>query len=166
MLGFAVEGVRLVERLIPAFLARLTTFRWRLTLASCGPGVLIARGATIVAPGSVELGSRVFIGARAIISAAGGLTIGDDVMIGSELNIQGGNHDLGRYRRDIGHRDEKNPPLTIGEGAWIGSRVTILAGCDIGEYAVIAAGSVCSKPVAPWTMVGGVPARVIRELEH
>lgn len=57
-------------------------------------------------------------------------------------------------------------PVYIGDKVWIGFNVIILKGVDIGEGAVVAAGSVVTKNVPEWTLVGGNPAKVIRQLEH
>jgi len=162
--SWVAAAARKIEWIVIRVRSRFATARWRLSLGQLGEESLISTGARITAPGSVRIGKRVFIGADASISAVGGLQIGDEVMVGNGLNVQGGNHALGKARRDVGHDPDQNPPLSIGRGAWIGSCVTILAGSDIGEYAVIAAGAVVTKPVAPWTMVGGVPARFIRDL--
>jgi acetyltransferase-like isoleucine patch superfamily enzyme len=56
-------------------------------------------------------------------------------------------------------------PIIIGDGVWIASRVTVLPGVFIGDGSVVAAGAVVSRDVAPNTMVAGVPARLVRELE-
>lgn len=73
------------------------------------------------------------------------------------------NHALGLTHGDTIPRDRDNP-LTIGHDVWIGDRVTILSGCArIGNGAVIAAGAVVTRDVAAYTIVGGVPARRIRE---
>lgn len=59
---------------------------------------------------------------------------------------------------------ERDNPLVVGNDVWIGDRVTVLAGCrTIGNGAVIAAGAVVTKDVAPYTIVAGVPARVLRQ---
>ncbi|MEM1346422.1 MAG: antibiotic acetyltransferase [Pseudomonadota bacterium] len=71
------------------------------------------------------------------------------------------NHRLGFLSADTIAKDTDNP-LTIGDGVWIGDRVTILSGCrSIGAGAVLAAGAVVTRDVAPYAVVGGVPARVI-----
>lgn len=58
---------------------------------------------------------------------------------------------------------EKSAPIHIGNHVWIGARATILKGVTIGDGAVVAAGAVVNKDVPPNTLVGGVPARIIKE---
>jgi virginiamycin A acetyltransferase len=110
-------------------------------------------------------------------SIPAGTRVGSYCSIGSELIIRRRNHPLDRltqhpffYNSMLGYlakdsipRDEDNP-LTIGHDVWIGDRVTILPGCQqIGNGAVLAAGSVVTRDVPPYRIVGGVPARVIRQ---
>ena len=59
----------------------------------------------------------------------------------------------------------KSAPIIIHDNVWIASRAMILKGVTIGEGAVISAGAVVTKDVPPYTMVGGVPAKVIKELK-
>ena len=71
------------------------------------------------------------------------------------------NHDLAPERR----ADLHPAPVTLGEKVWIGSNATVLAGVGIGDAAVVAAGAVVTRDVPPRTVVGGVPAKVIRTIE-
>ncbi len=90
--------------------------------------------------------------------------IGDHVMIGPNVLISTVNHPItpkGR-REHIGIAK----PVTIGNDVWIGGNVTILPGVTIGNNVVIAAGAVVNKDVADNTMVGGVPAKVIKTIEN
>jgi acetyltransferase-like isoleucine patch superfamily enzyme len=83
------------------------------------------------------------------------ISIGNDCMFGDQLII----------RDDDFHYIDDHPrsaPITIGDRVWAGMRVTILKGVTIGEGAVIAAGAVVTKDVPPHSLVGGVPARVLR----
>ena len=57
-------------------------------------------------------------------------------------------------------------PVRIGDGAWLASRAVVLPGVTVGEGAIVAAGAVVTRSVEPHTLVGGVPARLIRHLDH
>jgi galactoside O-acetyltransferase len=126
-------------------------------------------------PATIEIGSRTFIG-RSLLVAAERITVGSDVLISWDVTIvDHDSHalDFERRRSDVvdwarGIKDWSAvpvAPVTIGDRAWIGFGATILKGITIGEGAVVAAKSVVTKDVAPWTLVGGNPAREIRKLE-
>ena len=63
-------------------------------------------------------------------------------------------------------RRNRYAPIRIGENVWIGSNATILPGVTLGDWAVVAAGAVVTKDVPPMTVVGGVPARVLRTISE
>ena len=99
------------------------------------------------------------------------LIIGDFCSIAGEvLFILGGNHDyymLSTYPFLVNFFGEKNEaysngPIIVKDDVWIGQRVTIMSGVEIGQGAVIAAGSVVTKSVPPYAIVGGVPAKLIK----
>lgn len=96
--------------------------------------------------------------------AFGPISIGRDVMMGPECVIITRNH--AHSRTDVsmirqGYEDYR--PVTIGDDVWIGRRVIILPGVSIGDGAIVSAGAVVTKDVQPYTVVGGVPARKIKE---
>lgn len=97
------------------------------------------------------------------------LTIGEKVIFGPRPTIITGDHrtDIkGRYIIDITN-DEKLPendmPVVIEDGCWIGANVTILKGVTIGRESIVAAGSVVTKSCPPFSIIGGVPAKVIKK---
>jgi acetyltransferase-like isoleucine patch superfamily enzyme len=92
----------------------------------------------------------------------GGITIGDDVLIGPKVNLVTINHPLDPARR----RSTFCAPIDIKKGAWLGAAVSVMPGVTIGEYAVVAAHAVVTRDVPAHTVVGGIPARVIREREE
>lgn len=89
-------------------------------------------------------------------------------MFGPQVTIRGGNHRidlLGRYMDMIKNnekRPEDDPGVVIEDDVWIGTRAIILAGVTIGRGAVVAAGSVVTKSVPAYAIVGGNPAKIIR----
>lgn len=109
---------------------------------------------------NIRVGERVFVNSGCRFQDQGGITIGDDALIGHNVVIATLNHDL-----DPGLRAATVPePVIVGNRTWIGANATVLPGVTIGEGAVVAAGAAVTKDVAPRTVVGGVPARRIREI--
>ncbi len=109
---------------------------------------------------NIHIGKRVFINAGCKFQDQGGITIGDDVLVGHNCVIATLNHSFEPERR----ADMVPAPVKIGDKVWIGANVTILPGVTVGEGAVLAAGAIVSKDVEARTVVGGVPARVIKRL--
>lgn len=132
----------------------------KLILDRCGDHVNIEKGAQFSA--AVSLGDNSGIGVNALI--ASGVTIGKDVMMGPECMIFTANHGMEHNGTAMWRQPhEEMKPVVIGDDVWIGARVTILPGVHIGDGCVIGAGSVVTKNVEPYSIVGGNPARVIRK---
>jgi hypothetical protein len=109
---------------------------------------------------NTHLGADVFINAGCRFQDQGGIHIGDRALIGHNCVIVTLNHNMDPARR----ANLLPAPVRIGADAWLGSNVTVLPGVAIGEGAVVAAGAVVTHDVAPRTVVGGVPAKLIRNL--
>lgn len=109
---------------------------------------------------NLHFGKRVFVNSGCKFQDQGGITIGDDVLVGHNCVIATLNHEPNPDRR----ADMIPAPVNIGNKVWIGANVTILPGVSIGEGAIIAAGAVVNKDVPPRTVVGGVPAKVLKQL--
>ncbi len=90
--------------------------------------------------------------------------MGDRVHFGQGVTLLTMDHEIGPAEERCGRL--MTAPIRIDEGVWIASHVTILPGVSVGRGAVVAAGSVVATDVAPDTLVGGIPARVIRNLEE
>jgi len=110
---------------------------------------------------------------NSLIASATKIEIGDDIFISWGCTIfDHDSHALGWKHRqqDIDRHHEKNwtyvaiKPVKIGNKSWIGLNAIILKGVEIGEGSVVAAGSVVTKSVPPWTLVSGNPAKAIREI--
>ncbi len=91
----------------------------------------------------------------------GGITIGDGCLIGHNVVLATLNHSM-----DPAHRADLIPePVHIGRRVWIGANATVLPGVTIGDGAIVAAGAVVAGDVPENTVVGGVPAKVIKKIE-
>lgn len=110
---------------------------------------------------NLRFDERVFLNSGCRFQDQGGIDIGDGALIGHNAVITTLNHDLDPARR----ADMHPAPVRIGRGTWLGANVTVLPGVTIGDGAVISAGSVVTKDVAPNTVVVGVPAHQVRDIE-
>jgi acetyltransferase-like isoleucine patch superfamily enzyme len=122
----------------------------------------------------IVIGRNTFIG-NSLLACAGRIEIGDDVLISWGCNIVDHNsHSIGWRQRKQDVRDwyqglkdwthVEVKPVKIGSKSWVGLNVTILKGVEIGEGAVVGAGSVVVKSIPAWTIVAGNPARIIKEV--
>jgi virginiamycin A acetyltransferase len=96
--------------------------------------------------------------------------IGEFCSIANNVTIGQGEHDLNQQSTSLQFQTKNNSfefltkdPCIIGKHVWIGAGATILRGCNVGDYSIIAAGAVVTKDVEPNTIVGGVPAKLIRK---
>ncbi|MFP3919655.1 sugar O-acetyltransferase [Lysinibacillus telephonicus] len=110
---------------------------------------------------NIKVGKNVFINSGCRFQDQGGITIGDGVLIGHNVVLATLNHDI-----DPRKRSNMYPaPITIGHNVWIGANATVVPGVNIGDGAIIAAGAVVTKDVPPNVIVGGVPAKILKEIE-
>lgn len=123
---------------------------------------------------SVHIGDNAFIGGSSLICSKK-ITIGNDVLIAWGCTVVDHNshaikfslrkNDVSEWmkgRKDWTHVEQQE--VAIGDKSWIGFNSIILKGVTVGEGAIVGAGSVVTKDVPPWTIVGGNPARIIREI--
>lgn len=140
----------------------LRNFLYRhILLAKIAPNAAIYYGAEIRAGINLSIGEESIIGDKAILDARNGIIIGENVNLSTGVHILTEQHaHKDPYFRCLSDSTYK---VSIGDRAWIGPGVTILHSVDIGEGAVVSAGSVVTKDVAPYTIVAGIPARKIGE---
>lgn len=110
----------------------------------------------------IDAGKDVFINSGCHFQDQGGIIIEDGSFIGHNVVLATINHDLD----PTNNRKNHYAPITIESHVWIGSNATILPGVTIGEWAAVAAGAVVIKDVPPHTVVGGVPARVLKTVRN
>lgn len=109
---------------------------------------------------NITIGRNVFINSGCRFQDQGGITLGDGTLVGHNVVLATLNHDLSPEKRSTTHP----APIRIGKNVWIGANATVLSGVTIGDNAVIAAGAVVTKDVSENTIVGGVPAKVIKSI--
>lgn len=107
-----------------------------------------------------RIGKNVYINHLCSMLDMGTITIGDDVLIGPKVNILSEEHPVNPADR----KALMVRPVVIKNGAWIGAGATILPGVTVGENSIVAAGAVVNKDVPDNTIVGGIPAKVIKEI--
>ncbi len=123
----------------------------------CGQGWIYGRGQLLLGKGS-------WISPRVIFYThkSATISIGESCDVGPGVKFITGTHEIGSSRRRAGEGIAK--PITIGKGCWLGAESIILGGVNIGEGAVVAAGSVVINDIPPNTLVAGVPATVRKNL--
>ena len=133
--------------------------------ASIGRRVVYYSGVWIFTGRNLVVGDDVDFAKDVLVTTDGGVTIGNRVLIGYRTQILSSNHNVPLLRGRIFDAGHTKKPIVIGDDAWIGANCVILAGVNIGEGAIVAAGSVVTKDVPAFTYVGGVPAKFIKEVE-
>jgi acetyltransferase-like isoleucine patch superfamily enzyme len=123
-----------------------------------GEGGFIMPGLTGVCFDKVKIDDNVMIMNNCLMMARGGITLEEGAMIAANAQLISNNHDLHDRMVLI------CKPVRICKNAWVGAGATILPGVTVGENAVVAAGAVVTKDVAPNTIVGGNPAKFIKEI--
>ncbi len=122
-----------------------------------GPHSTVLMTAEFNAISKITVGDHTIINQHVYLDGRGGLSIGDSVNISSHVLLVAGTHDV----QDGAHFRGEARPIFIEDYVWLGTRCTILCGVRVGKGAVVAAGAVVTQDVAPFTIVGGVPARKI-----
>jgi acetyltransferase-like isoleucine patch superfamily enzyme len=161
-----VEGqgqVNAVLALGARFVRAVQRYEAQRVLQSCrtvGTSVRLRMPVTVYHPESLSFGDHVDIGEFVVIRASGGVTIGNRVLVAAHAVISSRQHPTALPRWGV----TEDAPIAIEDDVWIGAGAIVLPGVRIGTGAVIAAGAVVTTDVAPMTVVGGVPARVIKDI--
>ena len=166
---------------------------WRQALAEFGHGSSIARPSLVVGGRSIAIGPSVTIWSGARLEALGEesdgivlrigagtviqpgvhigavqcVSIGQGVLMASAVYITDHDHDFSDpFDPVVSNRRVQVAPVHVGDYVWLGERAIVLKGVTIGERSIVAAGSVVTSAVPPFSIVAGAPARVIRCYDH
>ena len=166
-MGEVWDVVFRAQRLSPALNASTTIDEMRERLSEIIDDK-IDKSTTVFVPFYTNFGKHIKIGKNVFINHAcsfldlGGITIEDDVLIGPRVNLITENHPVDPAKR----KDLDLKSILIKRNAWIGAGATILPGVTVGENSIVAAGAVVSKDVTDNTIVGGIPAKILRAIEQ
>ncbi len=128
-----------------------------------GERVAIREGCFLGGGGTLRIGDRTAINADCILTALEHIEIGSDVMLAPRVYVLDVDHAFSDRAQPISKQGYKIAPVYIGDGVWIGAGAVITRGVTIGEGAIVGANSVVTRDVPPYTIVGGIPAKVIKE---
>ncbi len=140
------EGVIIGERVI---LGRNCRVECTGTLSSIGKGVVI--------------GNRTTFGNDCYFGAAGGINIGEDVVAGQYIRFHSENHNFGDVDKLIREQGVSHKGIRIGNNCWIGAGVVFLDGATLGDGCVVAANAVVTKSFPDNSVIGGIPAKLIKK---
>ena len=110
----------------------------------------------------VRIGSNSSVGSFSFIGGAGGVLIGDDVIMGQFVSFHPANHNFDQVDISIRAQGFSQQGIVVEDDCWIGAKVTFLDGAHVGKGCVIAAGAVVRGVIPPYSIAGGIPAKVIK----
>ncbi|MGO3920720.1 acyltransferase [Acinetobacter venetianus] len=144
-----------------SLLNRVFNFLFWLKGVKRGENTIIKKG-VFFQKKNLVIGRNVYIGPDSYIHAGGGVIIGNGTIIGPKVKIWSVNHDYNTFEILPYTRKVINSPVQIGKGCWIGLDVRICPNVTIGDGVVIAMGSVVTKDIPSFSIVGGNPAKVLK----
>jgi maltose O-acetyltransferase len=149
------------------FIIRYNKIKLRtLKFAQLGKNVQILNGFEIGYANNCHIEDDVVVGLNAYLNCQGGVYIKRGTIIGPNLTVYSVNHKYLDVRALPFDEDIIKKEVVINENCWIGCNVTILPGVEIGEGSVIAAGAVLTKSIPSFSLVGGNPASIIKEIKN
>ena len=161
------EACMMMMLMLPrfSFFGALKSAVLRMLGAKVGKRVIFYPGLWIMPCKNLTIGDDVDLAYGVLITTGGGVKIGDRTMVGYRAQIISGGHIIPPKPERMFDAGDQYEPVEIKNDVWIGGNAMILPGVTIGEGAVVAAGSVVTKDVPPFAIVGGSPAKLIRNRE-
>ena len=142
------------------------TVKLRKKFCKCGVKFHIGRNWIVNSASMIEIGNNVSIGPNVVLySIYRKIILGNNVLLGPGVTMVSGDHSIRKVGIPIIDNHEKLPEddadIVIGDEVWIGANVTVLKGVVVGRGSVVAAGAVLTKSFPPYSIIGGVPAKII-----
>lgn len=167
--SFKSKAVRVLWNIVWALLFRTTPGRvalfnrWRAFLLRCfgakiGKHTAIFPSVKVWLPWNLEIGDRVALSSGVNCYSVDKIIIGNNSTISCDVFLDCASHDISSPIMELTYA-----PIAIGANCWVAANSIVLPGRRLGDGAVVAAGSVVTKDVEPWTVVGGNPARFIKK---
>lgn len=153
-LVFSLPRLRLFNALKASWL--------RMMGAKIGRRVIFYPGVWLMTGRNLVVGDDVDFALGVLVTTTGGVTIGDRTLIGYHAKIISKNHVVPSGKGKVFSSGHEALPVSIGRDCWIGAGAIILPGVVVGDGAIIAAGSVVTRDVEAYSIVGGIPASLIR----
>ncbi len=129
----------------------------------CGDNVSIHPGVYLLKPDRITIGDNVSIHPMCYIDSTGEIIIGSDVSIAHGTTIMSTTHGYKNISESIKDQEIEEKRTVIADNVWIGAKATILAGVNILEGSIVAAGAVVTSNIEKNKIVGGVPAKIIKD---
>ncbi len=170
--GAAIRRVRLHLRYPGLEIAKGSLIRKHTLIRATDGGCISIKAGVRIDPfckitakyGRMTIGEGSFVGRGSVISTRETLTIGRDALIAEYVTIRDQDHRYGGDRPTAKNGFD-TAPIAIGDNVWVGAKATITKGVTIGDNAVIAAGAVVIENVPANTVVGGIPAKVLKQID-
>jgi acetyltransferase-like isoleucine patch superfamily enzyme len=112
----------------------------------------------------LKIGNHSAVGQFTEFGAAGGIEIGSDVIMGSYISFHSENHNFNDSTKLIREQGVTSKGIKLGNNIWVGAKVTFLDGCEVGDNSVVAAGAVVSGVFPKNSVIGGIPAKIIKNI--
>lgn len=145
------------------FLIYLDTSSLLLTIQNRGKGNIFDKNITINRPKNLKIGNNNFFGKNVYLIAHGKIEIGSQCSIAADCKFITRNHIFKNKKIPIKEQSYEYKPIKIGDDCWFGYNVIVLPGVTLGKGCIVAAGSVVTKSFQDYSVIAGVPARLIKQ---
>ncbi len=140
---------------------KMRTYFWSITLKNFGKKSRVLGRIVVHFPQNISIGNQTIINEGVVLSARAPITIGDNVHVSYGSTLTSGGLEIEKFGED---RKHIAGPIVLQNGAWIGAGAKIMPNVVVGQDSVVAAGAIVVSDVPPKVVVGGIPAKIIKNL--